>query len=472
MISVRKVYLESLGCSKNLVDSEAALGFLLKDGFRQVEDPEEASLLVLNTCGFIEDAKRQSIERILELALIKKETGAKLLVFGCLTQRYAEELVREIPEVDLLAGVGQQERLSEAVRRLYREDESRIPALYPKAPRISFAGFQDRPLLTPAHLAYVKLGEGCSHACAFCAIPSIRGKFQSREPDEILREVEALVARGVGEINLISQDTAYFGRDSAAGDHLFTLLKKMSTVTDLRWIRLFYFHPALVNPDMLLRIFDLPRVLPYLDMPIQHASNRMLKLMRRGHDRDYLKKLIDEMRRSRPDLSLRSTVLVGHPGERDEDFQELLDFIDEHPFDKLGVFGYSQEEGTEAAGQSAAVDSSEIAERVDRVQMAQMPLSEEFSSRLIGKRMTAVVEELAKTGEGLPEERRLRPLESSPFKASRAALRSERDAYEVDGYIYVDEDEGLELGDWLDVEITESDVYDLKGKVKGPVASS
>lgn len=466
MISARTVYLESLGCSKNLVDSEATLGFLLKDGFRLVDDPLEARLLVLNTCGFIEDAKRQSIERILELVEIKKESGGKLLVFGCLTQRYAEELGKEIPEVDLLAGVGQQERMAEAVGRLFREDDSQLHALHPTAPRISFAGFQDRPLLTPPHLAYVKLGEGCSHKCAFCAIPAIRGKFKSRTPEDILGEVRSLAEGGVREINLISQDSAYYGRDASGGtEALYELLKRLSEVDELRWIRLFYFHPALVSADMLLRMFDLPRVIPYLDMPIQHASDSMLRIMRRGHKRDYLSRLIGDMRMARPDLSLRSTVLVGHPGETEEDLQQLLDFIEDHPFDKLGVFGYSREENTEAAGLDEAPDAEEIADRVDRVQMAQMPVSEDRSALLVGQRFTGVVEETITLGEGLPEERRLRPLESSPFEDSRAALRIWRDAYEVDGYVYLNRDSGLELGDWVDVEVTDSDVYDLKGEI-------
>jgi ribosomal protein S12 methylthiotransferase len=470
VISTRTVYLESLGCSKNLVDSEATLGFLLQDGFRSIDDPFQAELLVLNTCGFIEDAKRQSVERILELAELKKSTGAKLVVFGCLSQRYADELSKEIPEVDLLAGVGQQERLTEAIRNLYQEDDSSLISLHPDAPRISFAGFLDRPLMTPPHLAYVKLGEGCSHKCAFCAIPSIRGKFKSREPGDILREVETLSARGVREINLISQDSAYYGKDAGAQDALYDLLKRLSTVSDLRWIRLFYFHPALVNPDMLLRMFDLPRVLPYLDMPIQHASDKMLKIMRRGHKRDYMAKLLTDMRRARPDLSLRSTVLVGHPGETEEDLGELLDFIEEHPFDKLGVFGYSLEENTEGAELPDAVEAEEITERVDRVQLAQMPISEERAAGLVGQRFTGVVEELAEQGEGLPEERRLRTLESSPFEAARAAIRTWRDAYEVDGYLYLDDDSDLELGDWVDVEVTDSDVYDLKGKILGPAS--
>jgi ribosomal protein S12 methylthiotransferase len=336
---------------------------------------------------------------------------------------------------------------------------------------MSFAGYLDRPLLTPPHLAYIKLGEGCSHACSFCAIPSIRGKFLSRDPRDILSEAEALASRGVQEINLISQDSAFYGRDRGELGRLESLLAELSRLEGLRWIRLFYFHPALVDAGRLLRLFDLPKVLPYLDLPVQHASDRMLKIMRRGHDRAALSRLLGELRRARPELCLRSTVLVGHPGEREEDLGELLDFMDEHPFDKLGVFGFSLEEGTESAGLEGRLDPEEIAERADRVRLAQMPISEALSARLVGSRLTGVVEETAARGEGLPEGRRLHPLESSPFEGSRAALRSGRDAYEVDGYVYLDDDDGLEPGEWFDVEVTGSDVYDLRGRILGPAAS-
>ncbi|MDP6669586.1 MAG: 30S ribosomal protein S12 methylthiotransferase RimO [Candidatus Krumholzibacteria bacterium] len=463
----RLVYLESLGCSKNLVDSEATLGFLLKAGYRLQADPDAADLILLNTCGFVEDAKRQSIERILELAEFRK-SGTKLVVFGCLSQRYAESLKEEMPEIDLLAGVGQQKDLAAAIDLLFENGHSL--SISPAKPRISFEGFRDRPLLTPSHMAWVKVGEGCSHACSFCAIPAIRGKFESRKLEDIVEESEILVSRGVGEINLISQDTAYFGREAGAPNALRDLLQKLSAISHLRWIRLFYFHPALVTAEDLLRIFDIPRVLPYLDLPIQHASDSMLQIMRRGHDRSRLSSMIRKLRRERPDLTLRTSVLLGHPGETEEDFGELLEFLEEHPFDKLGIFEFSAEEGTHATDLPGRVEEALAAERADRLRMFQMPISEDLSRKQIGKTMTGVVEATASAGEGLPPERRLHLLESSPFPASKAVIRTERDAYEVDAVLFSDEERELALGQWVKVEVEDADVYDLKGRVIGPAS--
>jgi ribosomal protein S12 methylthiotransferase len=467
MAAPRRVYLESLGCAKTLVDSEAALGFLLGQDFRHEADPAAAELLLLNTCSFIEAAREQSIERILELARLKGETGAKLAVIGCLPQRYAEELRAEIPEIDLLAGVGQQDRLAAALGALFASGGGPAAGeLTPGAPRISFAGFAERPLLTPPHLAYVKIGEGCSRHCSFCAIPGIRGRFESRTPAAILAEVEALAARGVREINLISQDTGFYGRDQD-GAGLLPLVTQLSRIEALTWIRVFYLHPTLVELPDLLALFALPRVVPYLDMPIQHAADRMLTLMRRGPAQARLHALLGGLRRERPDLTLRSTVLVGHPGETDADLAELLDFLAEQPFDHLGVFGYSSEEGTAAPALGAAVPPELIAERVEAVQLAQMTHSEERASRWIGRRVPAVVEALAGRGDGLPPERSLDPLASAPFAGARAALRTPREAYEVDGHLFLEDDAELELGQWVEVEVTDSDVYDLLGRRLG-----
>jgi len=463
----RRVYLESLGCSKTLVDSEAALGLLLGRGFRHEPSPAAAELLLLNTCSFIESAREQSIERILELARLKGETGAKLAVIGCLPQRYADELRAEIPEIDLLAGVGQQDRLAAALSALFTDAESDGgDSLTPAAPRISFAGFAERPLLTPPHLAYVKVGEGCSRRCSFCAIPGIRGRFQSRPPEAIAAEVRALAARGVREINLISQDTGFYGRDGGTAG-LFALVERLSRVEALTWIRVFYLHPTLVEVPDLLALFALPRVVPYLDMPIQHASDRMLGLMRRGHDQARLRSLYGALRQERPDLTLRSTVLVGHPGETEADLAALLDFLAELPFDHLGVFGYSREAGTAAPRLGAAVPAERIAERVEAVQLGQMAHSEERAQRWLGRRALAVVEALAGRGEGLSPERSLDPLGSAPFAGARAALRTAREAYEVDGHLFLEDDAELDLGQWVEVEVIGADVYDLLGRRTG-----
>ncbi len=461
----RGVYLESLGCSKNLVDSEAALGFLLGSGFCLEQDPAAADLLLLNTCSFIEDAREQSVERILDLARIKADSGARLAVLGCLPQRYADELREEIPEIDLLAGVGQQAELVEAINDLFKDLHPDDAALTPASPNISFAGFADRPLLTPPHLAYVKIGEGCSRRCSFCAIPGIRGNFRSRSIDEIEIEARHLIERGVGELNLISQDTAFFGRDRG-GVELIELTRRLSTLDGLRWIRLFYLHPTLVELPELLELYSLPRVVPYLDMPIQHASNKMLSLMNRGHDVARLKELFGGLRRELPQLCLRTTVLVGHPGEGEDDIAELQDFLAEQPFDHLGVFGYSPEADTASPGLGVAVPAELLAERVEAVQVAQMAHSESRAAHWLGRRLPAVVEALAGQSDGMAPDRSLDPLSSAPFPEARAALRTARDAYEVDGHVFLDDAGTLSLGQWVEVEITGSDVYDLKGELR------
>ena len=463
----RRVWLESLGCSKALVESEAALGFLLGHGWRLVDDPAAADLLLVNTCSFIESAREESVERILELAALAEESGARLAVLGCLPQRYAATLRAEIPEIDLLAGVGKHAELAAAVAKLFESPEGNADAsLTPAAPSISFAGFLDRPLLTPKHLAYVKIGEGCSRQCSFCAIPGIRGRFESRDIDAIETEVRGLLERGVGEINLISQDTAFFGRDRK-GPELLPLIKRLSGLDGLRWLRVFYLHPTLVELATLLELFALPRVVPYLDMPIQHAADSLLALMRRGHDRKRLEQLFGGLRRERPDLCLRTTVLVGHPGEGEEEMDQLLDFLGEHPFDHLGVFGFSPEEGTPSPTLGSAVPAAVVAERVETVQVAQMEHSETRSREWLGRRLEAVVEALPGIGDGLPPGRSLDPLSSAPFPEVRAALRTVRDAYEVDGHLFLEEDAGLELGQWLEVEVTGNDVYDLLGRATG-----
>jgi ribosomal protein S12 methylthiotransferase len=455
------VYLETLGCSKNLVDSEALLGFLLKRSFRVLDSPEGAHLLLLNTCSFIESAREQAIERILDLARIKEEQGGVLAVFGCLPQRYAEELAVEMPEIDYLSGVGRQEEIAAALEVLLRErgDVTGTPV----GEGGMFAGFVDRPLLTPPHLAYVKIAEGCSRRCSFCAIPSIRGNFRSRPIDAIVGETETLVAGGVREINIISQDTAAYGRDSGAD--LISLVRGLSTIEDLRWVRLFYLHPAMITAEEILELYEVEKVVPYLDMPIQHASDSMLRRMRRGHTRAELETLLTRLRKARPDLVLRTSVLLGHPGETESDFQELLELLDRHPFHKLGVFTFSEEEGTAAAGNPDAVEMEIVQERLERLQLTQIAISEELNSELVGKRFDGFVEALESVGEGLPASRSLDPLSSSPFEGMKAAVRISRDAYEVDGHLFLAEEDSLSLGDFVSVEITEADVYDLKGRL-------
>ncbi|MBN2171526.1 MAG: 30S ribosomal protein S12 methylthiotransferase RimO [Candidatus Krumholzibacteriota bacterium] len=462
MTGTRRLYLETLGCSKNLVDSEALLNLLPDGRFVPVADPLSADLIVLNTCGFIEAAREENVERLLALVAVKRETGARLAVIGCLSQRYARTLAEEVPEIDLLAGVCQQAELAGALTELGAAAGA-PRSLVPASPRISFAGCLGRPLLTPPHLAYVKVSEGCSRACAFCAIPAIRGPYRSRTPADIEAEVRELAERGVGEINLISQDTAAYGRDS--GEDLPGLVRRLARVAGPHWLRLFYLHPALVDLPGLLDIFAQPRVAPYLDLPIQHASDPVLARMRRGHDRARLAALLGGLRRERPDLCLRTTVMVGHPGETAVDFAALLDFLAEHPFDKLGAFVFSAEEGTPAAAMPDAVPAELAAERLERLQLQQMEISAERHAALVGRVLGCFVEALAGVGDGLPPGRGVDPLADGPFPNARAALRTERDAYEVDGHLFLDDAGELSLGQYVEAEVLAADVYDLRGRL-------
>lgn len=460
MTAPRRLYLETLGCSKNLVDSEALLNLLPAGRFALVADPAAADVLVLNTCGFVEAAREENVERLLALAAVKRETGARLAVAGCLSQRYARDLAAEMPEIDLLAGVCQQAELARALADL-AAGAGATRSLVPAAPRVDFAGCRGRPLLTPPHLAYVKVSEGCSRGCAFCAIPAIRGAQRSRPPADIEAEVRELAARGVGEINLISQDTAAYGRD--IGEDLPGLVRRLAAVDGPRWLRLFYLHPALVTLPGLLDIFARPRVAPYLDLPIQHASDAILARMRRGHDRARLAALLSGLRRERPDLCLRTTVLVGHPGETEADFAALLDFLDEHPFDKLGAFAFSAEAGTPAAAMPDAVPPDVAAERLDRLLSQQMAISAERHAAQVGRVLGGFVEALA--GGDPPPAPAPDPLADAPFPGVRAAVRTERDAYEVDGHLFLDEAGELSPGQYVEAEVLAADVFDLRGRL-------
>ncbi|MCP4549040.1 MAG: 30S ribosomal protein S12 methylthiotransferase RimO [bacterium] len=460
-----KVYLESLGCSKNLVDSEALLGLLPAGSFRIQPELPGADLIILNTCSFIADAREQSVNRMMELAVYRQEHDCRLVIWGCLPERYAEELLTEVPEIDLVAGVGRQQDVVDLLADLTSTAGSVVrDSLLSASPASGFEGFTERPLLTPPHLAYIKIAEGCNRGCSFCAIPAIRGRFRSRSRGDIVDEARNLVGRGVREINLICQDTAWYGRDLDEGG-LLPLVTELGQIEDLTWIRIFYLHPALMNLEQIVELYSQPKVVPYLDLPIQHASDKMLKLMRRGHTRATLEELLTGLRYRVPNLVLRSTVLVGHPGETDEDFEELLDLIEAHPFDKLGIFGFSAEENTHAASLTDLVPPEVIAERIERIQVIQMAISEELNVKQIGRRLTGFVEAIHGASEGLPEYLKLDPIASAPFTDARAAIRTERDAYEVDGHVFLTGADGLKTGDEVTVEITEADVYDLKGKI-------
>ena len=409
---VRKVYCATLGCDKNLVDSEALLGRFAQRGMMSVDDPEEADVWVLNTCGFIDAARRDSEETLLRLLEFKQDRF--LVVCGCWSQEHGREIKERFPGVDLVAGVGQFEKVAAACAGASAAPGSAGdpdhagaqvfpqagPPLVDPPGEVDYPGMIGRPLLTPAHLAFVKIGEGCSFNCSFCRIPLIRGTQRSRRIAEILTEVRDLVARGVREIQLVSQNTSDFGRDT--GEDLFSLVESLGRVDGLRSIRLLYLYAGLVGVDDLLRLLDLPKVARYLDIPIQHASPRLLRAMKRPGDPEAGARFFADLRRIHPDLVLRSTALLGFPGEEEEDVSRLADFLAEVEFDHLGTYRYSPEEDTAAAALPDRVPEEVILDREALIMDLQADISLQRQVGRLGQVHEVVVDTLAEPGPGDP----------------------------------------------------------------------
>jgi ribosomal protein S12 methylthiotransferase len=385
--SIRTIFFLALGCPKNRVDAEVLAGIAVERGLEIVGEPDRADAIVVATCGFIESAREESIQALLELARYKEEGRCELLVAAsCLAQRYGDELAAELPEVDAFVGTGDLARLGEV--------------LDGTAPRIAVGGpgsFVQRPgtprFLEPGtYSAYVKIADGCSRKCAFCAIPQIKGRARSRPADEIADEVRDLARAGVREVNLVSQDTSAYGRDLARGTDLAALVRAVDRVDGIEWIRLLYLYPDGVDDDLLIAIRDGRRTVPYLDVPIQHSADPVLRRMRRGHGLATLRGLIERIRRVIGDPVLRTAVLVGHPGETPADFEELIGFVKWARFDHLGAFRYSDEEGTPAFGTGPLVAPRDSYNRLRRVMAVQRRISRERNRRLRGRLLTVLVE--------------------------------------------------------------------------------
>lgn len=383
----RTVHLVSLGCAKNRVDTEILLGVSEESGLRFVADPAEAEVIVVNTCGFIAPAKRESIDAILEMARWK-DAGAccTLVVAGCLVQRYAAELAREIPEVDHF--LGSSDMLS--LGAILRGEGERMMVGRPED--YTMRATDPRRLSQRAHSAYVKISEGCDRRCSFCAIPAIRGRHRSRAPDDVRREVERLAAAGVVEVNLVGQDTVAYGRDLAGRPTLARLLAAVGDVPGIRWVRLHYLYPERLSDELLEVLAGHPRVLPYVDMPLQHASDAVLRRMRRGHGGRRVRETIERLRGAVPDLVLRTAFLVGHPGETDADFEELLGLVRWAAFDHLGVFVYSPEEGTPAAAMAAPVPARVARARRRRLLEVQRRISRAKLEARVGEEIEVLVD--------------------------------------------------------------------------------
>jgi ribosomal protein S12 methylthiotransferase len=383
----RTIHFVSLGCAKNRVDTEVMLGVSDQSGFTIVEDPAEAQVIVINTCGFIGPAKEESVDTILEMSAHKASGSCeKLVVAGCLSQRYPEELSRELPEVDHFLGSSDMLKLKSVLGGAKERMLVGNPAQY------TMRANDPRVLSGQTHRAYVKIAEGCNRECSFCAIPSFRGKQRSRTIEDLVREAGILAAAGVVELNLISQDTIAYGRDLAKRESLAELLEALAEVDGIRWIRAHYLYPEKLSDPLIEAIAQHEKVLPYIDMPLQHASDSMLRAMRRGHGGDRMRKVVERLRRAIPDLVFRTTFIVGHPGETEKDFEELRSFVEWAEFDHVGVFLYSPEDGTPSCEMDDAVDSDLAEARRAALMDVQRPISRERLDLRVGTELDVLVE--------------------------------------------------------------------------------
>ena len=434
----------SLGCDKNLVDSEHMLGLLNQGGFTLTGEEQKADVIVVNTCCFIEDAKKESIENILEVARYKEDGNCKaLIVTGCMAQRYKQEILDEIEEVDAVVGTTSYDKIVEIANGILEEKGLRTQTfdlidreMLDEMPRI---------LTTAGYFAYVKISEGCDKHCTYCIIPKLRGKYRSRQMDKIKAEVEKLAQEGVSELILVAQDTTEYGRDLENAS-LAKLLRELSVVEGIEWIRVLYCYPESITDELIEEIKTNPKVCKYLDIPIQHAADNVLKRMARKSSLAQLKERIGKLRNEIPGIALRTTLIVGFPGETDEDFEILYNFVKEMKFDRLGVFIYSKEEGTPAAKFENQIDEKTKVKRRDAIMALQHGISKELTAEKVGKVMKVLIE-----GKITDEDVYIG--------------RTYQDAPDIDGEVFVEYEGELISGDFVDVRITGANDYDLIGEI-------
>jgi len=425
---VSKISLVSLGCPKNLVDSENLLKKLAAQGLSYTEDHEKADLLLINTCGFIDAAKKESIEEILKLTAGKEAANKKLVVFGCLAKRFGDELKKEIPEIDLLCGVGEDDKIVEYCAGVLSASDSAETEIR----------------LADTAYAYLKIAEGCDRGCSYCVIPDIRGSFKSRRPEEILKEAEVLIRAGRRELIVVAQDITAYGKDLGHYD-LTRLVKDLASIDGEFWIRLLYLYPTAITDELLETIATENKICNYLDIPLQHTEQKLLGLMRRGGGREYYEKLIRKIRATVPDVALRSTLITGFPQETEKDFEAMLDFVRRMELDRLGVFTYSREEGSAAYGLKGQVPKHIRAKRRDRIMEAQSAISLERNKRLVGKGFTALVDEIDK---------------------DVAIARIYSQAPEIDGVVFL-KGSDFRKHEFVQVRIDQAFDYDLQGTIVG-----
>ena len=434
-----KIGFVSLGCNKNLCDTENMMGLLAENGFEITPNPEEAEVVVVNTCGFIESAQQESIDTILEMAQYKEKNCTLLVVCGCLAQRFAEEIRQEMPEVDVIVGTTAFDEIVEAINEgLKGKKNSYIydinKDVMENLPRIR---------TTPRAVAYLKIAEGCDNKCTYCAIPYIRGKYRSRSEENILAEAEALAADGVREIIVVAQDTTRYGIDLYGEKRISQLLRKLCKISGIEWVRVHYSYPEEIDEELIKTISEEDKIVKYLDIPVQHGASSVLKRMGRKTTRSRLEELVKKLRTQIPDITLRTSIIAGFPGETEEEFEELCDFLESVKFDRVGVFAYSCEEGTPAAKMNGQLPEEIKETRRDKVMELSQRISLERNNSMIGKTVRVITE---------------------GFEENLYYGRSGGESIEIDPKIYFGAHRELNAGDFVDVTIKYADIYDLYGE--------
>lgn len=444
-----KIGVVSLGCPKNLVDSETMLGLINEENYEITNDPSEAEIIIVNTCGFIESAKEESINTILQMAEYKKSGSCKyIIVTGCLSQRYAEELFNELPEADAIAGVEVYDEIGSIIKRVMNGE--RFIMLERSKPDVIYTSketFLPRILTTPSYTAYLKIAEGCDNCCSYCAIPKIRGPYRSKPMEQVLKEAKALAENGVKELIVVAQDTTRYGEDLPGGKLLLAdLLKELNKIESLKWIRVMYCYPNNFSNELIETFASLDKVCKYVDLPLQHASNRLLASMNRYDTREEVETLLAKLRKRIPGIVIRTTFIVGFPGETDADFEELKEFVEQQRFENAGVFAYSQEEGTVAGAMPNQIPDEIKQERYHELMALQAQISEEIHKDTEGQTLEVLVEGIEEDGSGLHYG------------------RSYREAPDIDGLVFIENPGDIKPGCFVKVNILQGFTYESVGE--------
>ena len=448
----------SLGCSKNLIDTEVAIGLFKENHYKIVNKPEDADVLVVNTCGFIESAKEEAINTILEMAEYKKQRCKYLIAMGCLVQRYYDDLVKALPEVDLFIKIDEYNKLWKKIEDLIKRDivekaktktSTKISEIRP-LPMPTYDEFLNRVVTTGKNYAYLKIGEGCSNKCTYCAIPYIRGPFVSRKMEDILEEAEKLASEGIKEIIVIAQDTTKYGEDIYGKSRLAELLQEISKINGIEWIRFLYSYPEGITDELIDTVANNPKIAKYFDIPIQHISNAVLKRMNRKTSKEKIENLLEKIRNKIPNVTLRTSLIVGFPGETEEQFGELLEFVKKAKFDKLGTFMYSKEEGTPASRLPEQIHGNTKKARYNKIMKAQKQISLEKQENKIGKTYKVLAEDIS-------------------FDGKYFVGRTMQDVPEEDGLVYIKDAQNYKqediLNHFVECKIEKASEYDLIGKI-------